>query len=104
MVKSEYIMRHKKRVIIISELGWQGARQLSIELSKNSIRPTVLIRGRPAKDERGMINKYNGIRNVFIPQKLFAFISLIYMIYCSFFQRRYLSLLQKKRQRRPLRG
>lgn len=76
-------MNGKKNIIIISEAGWQGARELSIELSKRIIAVAVLIKGSINKDEKNMITRYRGINNIFIPQKLFAFISYIYAIYCS---------------------
>ena len=70
-------MEIRKRVIIVSEAGWQGARQLSIELSKHGVTATMLIKGKLNRDEVNMITKYKGIKNIFIPQKLFIVIMLI---------------------------
>lgn len=69
-----------KKVIIVSDSGWQGARQLSIELSKQGAAATVFIRGKLNRDEANMITKYKGIKNIFIPQKLFMVIVLMHVL------------------------
>ncbi len=67
----------RKKVVIVSEAGWRGARQLSIELSKHGIASTIFIKGKLNRDEVNMITKYKGIKNIFISQKLFMVIMLM---------------------------
>lgn len=76
-------MENQKTIIIISEAGWQGARQLSIELSKKGIMAIVLIKGRLGRHERDMITKYKGIKNIFISQKLFAVLIFAYILFLA---------------------
>ena len=92
-------MIDKKRIIIISEAGWQGARRLAIELSKKAIGVTVLIKGRLNKDERNMITKYNGIKNIFLPKKLFIPLSYMYIIYCSIFSSLFIFATKEKTEK-----
>jgi len=74
-------MEIRKRVVIVSEAGWQGARQLSIELSKHGIAAAILIKGKLNRDEVNMITKYKGIKNIFISQKLFMVIMLMRVLF-----------------------
>lgn len=89
----------RKGVIIISEAGWQGARRLSIELSKKAIGVIVLIKGRLNKDERNMITKYKGIKNIFLPKKLFIPLSYMYIVYRSIFSALFIFATKEKTEK-----
>lgn len=66
-----------KKHILVCERGWQGIRELSLDLARRDITSTVLIEGLIDKETREMITSYNGINNLFIPEKIFA--PLLYM-------------------------
>src|SRR3989338_8379046 len=60
-----------KKVIILCEEGWQGVRELSLELAKRRIGNVVLIKGDPGREVRKFITKHPLIWNIFFPRLLF---------------------------------
>ena len=97
-------MKNQKRIIIISEAGWQGVRQLSIELSKHGIAATILIKGKLNRDEVNMITKYKGIKNIFIPQKLFMVIMLMRVLSSVIFLKPVVIFSTKEKTEKTLLG
>jgi hypothetical protein len=92
------------RIIIVSEAGWQAARELSIELSKRSLKATNLIKGRPQPAVIKMITRYKGIKNIFIYHKLFAIVLVIDILYYSVFSKRlFIFTTKEKTEKRLLR-
>ena len=69
-----------KRYILVSEKGWRGIRQLSLDLADKGISSSVLIRGMVDKAVRDMITKRREINNVFIPEKIFTFFLFMYVL------------------------
>ena len=72
------------KYIILCEAGWHNARELSLELCRRNIPSSVLIKGRPGKEVRGMITGHSLINNIFIPEKLFSVFLFLY-IFSSIF-------------------
>lgn len=68
-----------KRHILICESGWQKIREFSISLSLKNTPSIVLIKGRPDRQTRGMITGHKGVKNVFIPERLFKPSVFIYL-------------------------
>lgn len=68
-----------KRHILVCETGWQRIRELSISLSLRKIPSAVLIKGLPDRQVRRMITKYEGINNIFIPERFFIPYVFIYI-------------------------
>jgi len=92
------------RIVIVSEAGWQAARELSIKLSKRSSEVTNLIKGRPEPAAIKMITRYKGIKNIFIHHKLFAMVLVIDILYCSIFSKRlFIFTTKEKTEKRLLR-
>ena len=69
-----------KRYILVSEKGWSGIRQLSLDLADKGLPSTVLIRGMVDKAVRDMIIKRREINNVFIPGKIFTPFLFMYVL------------------------
>jgi len=77
-----------KRHILLSETGWRGIRELSISLLLRKIPSSVLIKGMPDKQVRQMITRHDGIKNLFIPEKVFSLYAYMYILMCVFMKRR----------------
>jgi len=73
-------MKRNKRYILVSEKGWHGIRQLSLDLADKGLSSTVLIRGMADKAARDMITKRMEINNVFIPGKIFMPFLFMYVL------------------------
>ena len=69
-----------KEVIILSERGWQGARNCALALAKQGVRTSVLIKGRPDQEVREFIVKHDLIQNFFIFRRIF-FVLLPFLIF-----------------------
>jgi len=64
----------RKRYILVCEKGWRGIRELSLDLAGKGIPSTVLIKGAASKDVQNMITGRKEIKNVFIPERIFALV------------------------------
>ncbi|MBU3911969.1 MAG: hypothetical protein KKD90_05225 [Candidatus Omnitrophica bacterium] len=87
-----------KRYIFVCEIGWQKTRGLSISLAQKKIRSVVLIKGMPDKQVKNMITKYEGVKNVFIPEKFFKPYMFSY-IFLNIFTGRSLSLFAETKEK-----
>ncbi len=86
-----------KKYILACESGWRGIRELSIDLAGKDIPSTVLIEGLIEKETREMITRHKGIRNLFIPAKIFTPFLFVYVFISSIvFSRRGLSIFLSK--------
>lgn len=90
------------KIVIVSEAGWQGARELSIEISERSVEVINLIKGRPDKDVINMITKRRKVKNIFIPQSLFPVILFQYILRYSFFSKTLFAFLTKEKTEKML--
>ncbi|MBU4589910.1 MAG: hypothetical protein KKG01_03195 [Candidatus Omnitrophica bacterium] len=90
------------RIVIVSEVGWQGARELSIELSNRSVGATNLIKGRPEDDVIKMITRYKEIKNIFIVNKLFVMVLFIDILCYSIFSKRLFIFTTKEKTEKRL--
>ena len=87
-----------KKHILISEIGWQKIRELSISLAAQKTPSTVLIKGLPDKDIRQMITKHDGITNIFISKKFFTLYVCTY-IFLNMFVKKKLSLFAETKEK-----
>ena len=86
-----------KKHILVCESGWRGIRELSIDLAGRDIPSTVLIEGLIDKEVREMITRHRGIRNLFIPERIFMPFLFVYVLVSSLvFSRRGLAIFLSK--------
>lgn len=70
-------------------------REFSLELIGRKIPSTVIIKGFPDKKVRRMITRYDGINNIFVPEKGFTPFLFMY-IFLNIFSRKQLLLFASK--------
>ncbi len=91
-------MKARRRNILLCEIGWRRVRGQSISLAQKKIRSIVLIKGWPDKHVMSMITKYEGIKNVFIPEGLFKPLVFAYL-FLNIFTGRSLSLFVEVKEK-----
>ncbi len=75
------MFKKKKKIILLAEHGWQGMRQCALDFAQEGHEVTVLIKGRPSKEERNLISKKKNIKNIFIPRRGFSTLYPFILLY-----------------------
>ncbi|MBI4431687.1 MAG: hypothetical protein HY587_08260 [Candidatus Omnitrophica bacterium] len=63
--------KYDKSVVILCEAGWRDIRELALELERQGVRSTVLIKGDPGREVKSFITERPLIRNYFFPRIIY---------------------------------
>lgn len=69
-----------KKAMLISEVGWRGLRELSLELLKNGLAVDIIIKGTVKKEVLEVITKPDGLRICAISKWLFNVYLFCYLL------------------------
>ncbi|MDD5449011.1 MAG: hypothetical protein PHO42_00235 [Candidatus Omnitrophica bacterium] len=93
-----------KKALIISEVGWRGAKELSSALLKNNLSVDIIIKGTVNKRVLGVITRPDGLRIHAIPRIFFNPYLFFYFLWHRILEGLETVIVTKEQTRKWVRG